>query len=155
MNEHATGTRRDVLVFASRDGLYAIESSLAAEVVTPEGLTPLPGARPHVRGVFSHRGEIVPVIELGALFGLLSEPGATADTQDDSRALRAVLVRAERGSYALLATRVVGVESHEVEPQPVARGGLGSAVRPPVERDGQVVTVIDVEGLFALLAEGR
>ncbi len=137
----------DVLVFACGDGLYALESSRAAEVVTPTSLTPLPGARPHVRGVFAHRGEVVPVIDLGALFG--------AGPQADLTTPRAVLLRTQRGPYAVLATRVFGVESHDVAPTPVGTGGLGAAVRPPIERDGEVLTVLDVEGLFELLAEGR
>jgi purine-binding chemotaxis protein CheW len=139
----AAGTQ-SVLVFACGEGWYAIPAGNAAEIVTFPALTPLPGARPHLLGVFAHRGEVIPVIDLGRLVG---EPTAGAQ--------RAVLVRMLRGAYGLATTRVSGVEEVEATAEPVGARGLASALREPVEVRGQMVTFVDVEGLFELLSEGR
>ena len=67
-------------------GRYAFEASLVAEVVRLGPLTRLPAAPPFLPGVFSHRGEILAVLDVNQLFGMRPLPlGAAA---------RAAVVRA-------------------------------------------------------------
>src|SRR4051812_44057840 len=90
---------RGHLEFACAETLYAVPADRAQEVVSLPALTRVPGAPSHLLGVFAHRGEVIPVIDLGALTGAKVE-GASK---------RAVLVRVNRGGLALTATRVAGV----------------------------------------------
>lgn len=74
-----------VVRFRTGDGLFAIDVAAAREVRLPEGLRPLPAARPGVAGVLDRRGEALPILDAlgpgdrhvlvlgaeGELFGLL------------------------------------------------------------------------------------
>src|SRR5688572_23426388 len=94
------GTSASHLVFASGSSWFAVPSERAAEVVTFPELTRVPGAPGHLLGVFAHRGEVIPVIDLAALTGATPE-----------KTRRAVLLRLTRGVLALTATRVAGVSA--------------------------------------------
>jgi purine-binding chemotaxis protein CheW len=50
-------------------GRYAFEAPLVTEVVRLGPLTRLPGAPSFLPGVFTHRGEVVPVLDIGPLVG--------------------------------------------------------------------------------------
>ena len=50
-------------------GRYAFEAPLVTEVVRLGPLTRLPAAPAFLPGVFTHRGEVVPVLDIGQLVG--------------------------------------------------------------------------------------
>jgi purine-binding chemotaxis protein CheW len=50
-------------------GRYAFEASLVTEVVRLGPLTRLPAAPSFLPGVFTHRGEVLPVLDIGQLVG--------------------------------------------------------------------------------------
>lgn len=50
-------------------GRYAFEAGLVTEVVRLGPLTRLPAAPAFLPGVFTHRGEVLPVLDLGQLVG--------------------------------------------------------------------------------------
>ncbi len=50
-------------------GRYAFEAPLVTEVVRLGPLTRLPTAPPFLPGVFTHRGEVLPVLDVGQLVG--------------------------------------------------------------------------------------
>ncbi len=132
---------QSVLVFAAGEAWYALPSANAGEIVTLPPLTKLPGAQPHMLGVFAHRGEVIPVLDLGMMMG--EAPLASN---------RVVVVRVQGGSFALLATRIAAVEEVPAKLSPLGPLGISAVLREPVEAAGQSVNVIDVEGLFGLLA---
>ena len=90
---------RGHLVFACGTALYAVPSETAAEVVNVPALTRVPGSAVHLLGVFAHRGEVLPVIDLANLTGAPS----------NGPPKRAVVVRVAKGVMALTANRVHGV----------------------------------------------
>jgi chemotaxis signal transduction protein len=47
---------------------YAIPMRLVAEIVRTPALTPIPGARAYIQGIFFHRGTIIPVIDIPKRF---------------------------------------------------------------------------------------
>ena len=63
------GHRREVARFRSGGQEYALETRFVHEVLRSAELTPLPGAPPLLRGLTLLRGEVLPVAELGPLFG--------------------------------------------------------------------------------------
>lgn len=54
-----------LLTFALGDGDYAIESRHVVEVLPMVAASPLPDAPAFLRGVFMHRGRLVPLVDLG------------------------------------------------------------------------------------------
>lgn len=128
-------------VFACGPEWYAVPAERAAEVVTFETLTRIPAAPNHVMGVFAHRGEVIPVIDLGKL-----RSGKSEQTS------RAVILRADRGAYALTLTRVSGVEEVVGRPPHLGSEGLLAHLRGPLKIKDRDVALLDVEGLFALLS---
>ena len=128
------------LVFASGADWYAVPAERASEIVAVDKLTPLPAAPPHVLGVFVHRGEVIPLIDL-----VLLRTGAVGVGS------RAVVVRCERGAYALTVTRVLGVSAVGESSTAMGDEGVLAHLRGPVRADDAEVALVDVEGLFEFL----
>ena len=64
------------LVVALADGRYAVPVASVREVIRTGRLTPVPGAPPAVLGITNLRGEILPVLDTGALLGLRASASA-------------------------------------------------------------------------------
>lgn len=135
--------RQSYLVFACGSSWYAVPAESAAEVVTFPELTRVPGAPSHLLGVFAHRGEVIPVVDMGLLVGTGSH--ATR---------RAVLVRMPRGTLALTASTVAGVSLVSGSMEPLGASGVHVHLRGPAKGAQRDVAVIDTEGLFEHLSQG-
>ena len=135
--------RQSHLVFQSGKSWYAVPADRAAEVVSFPELTRVPGAPSHLLGVFAHRGEVIPVVDLGLLTG--SSPEASR---------RAVLLRLARGALALTASKVAGVSVVTGKLDPMGATGVQQYLHGPALAGGRDVAVIDPEGLFELLSQG-
>jgi purine-binding chemotaxis protein CheW len=136
--------QRGHLVFACGESLYAVPAERAAEVVSLPQLTRVPGAPPHLLGVFAHRGEVIPVIDIGVLVG----------TKAERATRRAVLVRVPRGSLALTASRVAGVSVLSGELTPLGTTGVQAHLKGPAKASAGEVAVIEPEGMFEHLSKG-
>lgn len=68
--------QKSLVGFVVGDVSYAVPIDHVREIVNPLPISELPHAPPTIAGVADHRGEIVPVVELRARFGLppLSDP---------------------------------------------------------------------------------
>jgi purine-binding chemotaxis protein CheW len=120
-----------------------VPADSAAEVVTFPELTRVPGAPQHLLGVFAHRGEVIPVVDMGLLVGTGSQSTR-----------RAVLVRLPRGSLALTASTVAGVSPVSGTLEPLGVSGVHVHLRGPAKGAQRDVAVIDPEGLFEHLSQG-
>src|SRR5688572_23465769 len=135
-------SRQAHLVFACGQSWYAVPADTAAEVVSFPELTRVPGAPSHLLGVFAHRGEVIPVVDLSVLLGAKSE-----QTQ------RAVLVRLPKGSMALTASKVAGVSAVSGKLDPLGAAGPHMHMRGPARAQRNEVAVIEPEGLFDYLSQ--
>jgi purine-binding chemotaxis protein CheW len=122
---------------------YAFDAPLVTEVVRLGPLTRLPAAPAFLAGVFTHRGEILPVLDLGELLlrrGTELRPGA-----------RAAVVHAGPWRVAVVADRVDGllrIARGRLEPPPPAHGA--SEFLKAVTVDGaDDVAVLDMGRLVA------
>lgn len=59
-----------ILTLAVGDALHAVDMRDVVEILAGPVTTLLPGASRHVRSVFSHRGAVVPLLDLRERFGL-------------------------------------------------------------------------------------
>jgi purine-binding chemotaxis protein CheW len=135
--------RQSHLVFARGTSWFAVPADRAAEVVNFPELTRVPGAPAHLLGVFAHRGEVIPVVDLAILIGSEGEP-----TQ------RAVLLRLPRGSLALTANKVAGVSPVTGKMDPLGSSGVRMHLKGPARSQKSEVAVIDPDGLFEFLSQG-
>ncbi len=131
------------LVFACGSSLYAVPSDTASEVVNLPTLTRVPGAPAHLLGVFAHRGEVLPVIDLSRLVG----QGA------DEVFKRAVLVRAPKGAVALTASRVLGVATLEGSLERLGDAGVQRHLLGPARAPAGEVAVLDTDSFIEFLAQ--
>lgn len=133
------------LVFASGPHRYAAPAPLALEVVVAPSLTRIPGAPVHLQGIFIHRGEVIPVVDLSLYMGR----GAQACE-------RAVLLRLPQGPLAFSAREVVGLADVEgaLAPQD-GRGSPRSSLLGPGTALGVPTDVLDTERLHELLSRPR
>lgn len=124
-------------------GRYAFAARLVTEVVRMGPLTRLPGAPSFLPGVFAHRGEVIPVLDVAQLAGFGATPiGSSA---------RAAIVRSDRWVVAVLSEAVDGLlelGGEQLEP-PLADGGGMAAFLSGVGRDPQgPIAVIDLPRLI-------
>jgi purine-binding chemotaxis protein CheW len=130
------------LLFAAGQVRYAVPSNVAAEVVNNPPLQTVPGSPAHVLGVFAHRGEVVPLIDLAQLFEGTPESGP-----------RAVLARSGGNVVAFTARVVLGVERLSGKPAALADTGAKQYLKAPAKAPQGDVTVIEVEGLLGHLIQ--
>ena len=125
------------------ESTYAVPAESASEVVSVPALTRVPGAPPHLLGVFAHRGEVIPVVDVGLWLGSGAEPNLK----------RAVLVRVPRGVFALTASRVAGVAELVGELNPLATAGPRAHLKGPAKALGVEVVAVEPQGMFELLSK--
>jgi len=130
------------LVFACGSSLYAVPADTASEVVNVPTLTRVPGSPAHLLGVFAHRGEVLPVVDLTRLTG----------RPLDEACKRAVLVRTPRGAVALTASRVLGVSSLEGSFERLGEAGVHRHLRGPAHAAVGEVAIIDTQTFVDFLA---
>jgi purine-binding chemotaxis protein CheW len=136
---------RGHLVFACGGSLYAVKAECASEVVTLPSLTRVPGAAPHLLGVFAHRGEVLPVIDLARLVG----------KPVDEVFGRVVLVRVPRGAMAFTATKVIGVSPIFGSPPRLGEAGALAFMHGPAKVPSGDCATIEPEGLMEYLSSRR
>jgi len=112
-------------------GRYAFEAGLVMEVVRLGPLTRLPSAPAFLPGVFTYRGEVLPVLDVNQLLG--QKPVAIRS------ATRAAIVRSGPWKVAVLAEQIEGlltVRREALEAPPADAGGGPAGFLSAVTRDG-------------------
>jgi purine-binding chemotaxis protein CheW len=120
-------------------GRYAFEAPLVTEVVRLGPLTRLPAAPSFLPGVFTHRGEVLPVLDIGQLVGLGAIPIRPST--------RAAIVHCGPWKVAVISDGVEGLVSlprRSIEPPPAESTGMAEFLS-GVGRDRQgTVAILDL-----------
>lgn len=123
-------------------GRYAFEAPLVTEVVRLGPLTRLPAAPAFLPGVFTHRGEVLPVLDIAQLVG----QGATPIRPST----RAAIVHCGPWKVAVVSDGVEGLVAlprRSIEPPPAESSGMAEFLS-GVGRDRQgVVAILDLPRL--------
>jgi purine-binding chemotaxis protein CheW len=136
-------------VFALAGEQLAADIRHTREVVDLADRTTVPRAPAYVLGVANLRGTVVPIVDIGHLFGLPPRPA--------SEALRTVVLEDAGVQIAVVTDEVLGLESFD-EVMPV-----GEAARRPYAElavgflrraDGIVATLLDVPRLVKAVRVG-
>jgi purine-binding chemotaxis protein CheW len=124
-------------------GRYAFEASLVTEVVRLGPLTRLPAAPRFLPGVFTHRGEVLPVLDVDQLLGRPPVPLRAG--------ARAALVRSGPWKVAVVAEAIEGLVSvrrDRLEPPPADAPGGPAEFLSAVTRDAKgELAVLDLPRL--------
>ena len=100
-------------------GRYAFEAALVTEVVRLGPLTRLPAAPSFLPGVFTHRGEVLPVLDIAQLAG----QGSIAIRAST----RAAIIHSGPWKVAVISDGIEGLVSlprRAIEPPPAERTGM-------------------------------
>jgi purine-binding chemotaxis protein CheW len=147
--------RREFLTFRLGEETYGIDILQVQEIRGIELVTRIPHVARFVRGVINLRGAIVPVVDLGLMFGF-SEPlpldQASAIVLNTDRRLVGLAVSA--------VSDVIGLADHEILPPPdLGSRAVGSALQGIGARGGEgagaSVLLLDVNHLMQRVREER
>lgn len=145
---HRPDPQKSLVGFIVGDVQYAVPIASVREIVNPVALTPLPHAPAAVPGVADHRGEVIPVVDLRARFGL---PPA-----EDTKRAKWILVQVEGRTVGLAVdgvTEVFGTGGAGLKPAPSLGGGDDARGILGVTNHGEgLVFVLDVDRFDALVA---
>ncbi|MCL2451047.1 MAG: chemotaxis protein CheW [Polyangiaceae bacterium] len=124
---------------------YALHVACVIEITNPMALAPLPCAPHSVMGVSDYRGEVVPVVDLRARFGL-APVAATRKT-------KWIVVDVAGRAVALVVdavTEVFGTGGADLRPLPSLGGDEARGIAGVTRHAGRMVFVLDVEPLREL-----
>lgn len=114
---------------------YALDVGQVREVSTARDIVAVPGAGPHVLGVCNLRGEILPVVHLGALLRVDDPP------------FRRIAVVEDAGRRAGLAISCAD-EVEDLALSEVEGRNAGGLVATSVLHDGRLLGVLDIAALL-------
>jgi purine-binding chemotaxis protein CheW len=123
-------------------GRYAFEAPLVTEVVRVGPLTRLPAAPSFLPGVFTHRGEVIPVLDLAQLVGHASIP-IRAST-------RAAIVHCGPWKVAVVSESVEGLVSfprRQLEAPPAESAGIAEFLAGIGHDKAGTVAILDLTRL--------
>jgi purine-binding chemotaxis protein CheW len=150
--------RREFLTCRLGAETYGIDILKVQEIRELERVTRVPHVSPFVRGVINLRGAIVPVVDLGLMFGFpepLPLAGASAIVLNVDRRLVGLVVQS--------VSDVVGLADDEIRPAPdlgdraVGRAllGIGTLGAATAGDDESSILLLDVEHLLERIREDR
>jgi len=145
MNESA-----DVVTFTADQALYAVPVTRVQEILDLRPVAPLPNAPRYLLGIIDLRGANIPVVDLRSLLGR-----AAGEDTAQSRILVVTLMNGEgRATIGIKTDRVIEVTAlDDGEIRPMEEADLlrwsGSSIAGIGRRNGDVVSVIDLDRLFS------
>lgn len=141
--------RREFLTCRLGGETYGVDILRVQEIREIEGVTRVPRVAPYVRGVFNLRGAIVPIVDLGLMFGF-PEPL-------DLRSASIVVLNSDRRLVGLAfagVSDVVALADEEILPPPdIGQQAVAGALSGIFAAEGTTVLLIDVPRLLEKVRE--
>lgn len=127
--------------FIVDDLFFGVEVEKVQEVMSGAVITPVPLARPIVRGLINLRGQIVTAIDLRRCLGLAERPSDKPQVN--------LIIYTNDGCASLLVDQVgdvVGVDENEFESIPATLQGLSrELIRGAYKLDGRLLLILDTD----------
>jgi purine-binding chemotaxis protein CheW len=145
-DDDAGGLLRELLAFRLDETSYAIPVERVREIVRLRAVTSVPHMPSWVIGVVGLRGEVVQVVDLRMRLGIA--------TRDATRSTRVIVLHGDdervTGILVDAVDQVLRISEEAIRP---AAGAETSAVIELCERDGEFVSVVDVDRVLELRAD--
>ena len=137
---------REYLSFRLADEIFAVSIDFIREIMKPPISTPMPRTEPVILGVFSLRGDILPLVDFRILLRV--------DESPMTRKSRVLVVKLSSESVGLLVDEVMNVlrfAEDDIEPPPAVFGRMEAEHLLGVGRfEGVMITLIDLEEVVRL-----
>ena len=155
MNAEVEAPKREFLTCRLGDETYAVDILQVQEIREVNEVTRVPHVAPFVRGVINLRGAIVPIVDLGLMFGF-AEParlaGASAIVLDVDRRLLGLVVSS--------VSDVLALAEDEISPTPeLGTRAIASAIAGIGTRRGansaSSVLLLDVDYVLRRVREDQ
>ena len=129
---------------------YGLEILKIQEIVGATGISALPGATDHVRGLISMRGRDVPVVDMRGLFGL----GPAQESEKNCVIVAQVPFHGSMAPMGLLVDEVcdvVNITNEEINFPPTWAGGMESAdfINGMGQLEDRSVILLESENFFS------
>jgi purine-binding chemotaxis protein CheW len=151
LHGEAERERREFLTCKLGEETYGIDILQVQEIREIDLVTRIPHVARFVRGVINLRGAIVPVVDLGLMFGF-SEPLPLAKAS-------AIVMNVDRRLVGLVVSSVsdvIGLAEDEILPAPqLGERAIGAALSGIGTREGHSVLLLDMEHLMKRVREER
>jgi purine-binding chemotaxis protein CheW len=151
MHGEAEQARREFLTCKLGDESYGIDILKVQEIREIDRVTRIPHVARFVRGVINLRGAIVPVVDLGLMFGF--------DQPLPLEKASAIVMNVDRRLVGLVVSSVsdvLALAEEEILPAPELGGrAIGQAIAGIGTRDGNSVMLLDVDHLMRRVREER
>lgn len=137
------------LTFVLADEEYGLDASNVESILSIQPITPIPNMPGYFKGVTTVRGQVAPIISARARFGMREI--------EDTPETCIILVRLANGVWAGMTVDtvrdVIDIPGGEIEPPPAMSSFDHSEVIGLAKNGNKVKILVDVEILFAELAE--
>ncbi|HUP98015.1 MAG TPA: chemotaxis protein CheW [Usitatibacter sp.] len=151
MHGEAEQARREFLTCKLGEESYGIDILQVQEIREIAHVTRIPHVARFVRGVINLRGAIVPVVDLGLMFGF-PQPINLAEAS-------AIVLNVDRRLVGLAVSSVsdvLALAEDEILPAPeLGDRSIGAAIAGIGTRDGNTVMLLDVDHLMRRVREER
>ena len=131
---------REYLSFRLSNEIFAVDIQFLREIIKPPVATPVPRTEALILGVFSLRGDILPLVDLRRFLRL--------DEAPVTRASRVLVMQLPRESVGLLVDQVrhvLSLTDDDIEPPPAVFGRMETEHLVGVGRyEGEMITLIDL-----------
>jgi purine-binding chemotaxis protein CheW len=128
--------------------LYGVNILDVKEIVRVQPVRPIPNAPIYVEGIFNLRSEIIPVINLHKRFGLKR----AVLNGDDELLSGFVILEIENMKLGIIidrVSRVVSINSGEIQPPPQMLTGIGAEyIQGVVRQDESYLILLNIRSLF-------
>jgi len=146
----ATAHRREIAAFTLGLQWFGLEAGEVEEVLAPGPIIGLPQAPPQLPGLIRHRGQVVPVLDLGALL----HPGAPAHSDGPL-----LLCRSASGRSVAMRVDALGsvfeVDARQLVPWQARAGALPVQLLSGKAGDSdEMLTLLSSDALWQALGDG-
>lgn len=145
----------DYLTFSADGALYAVPVNRVQEILDLQPVAPMPNAPAHFMGITDLRGQNIPIVDLRRLLGLFD-----GESTPQTRFVVVQITSQAKANFiiGLRTDRVIEVTRLDDDTLgAIDDGGLlgwsGRAVAGIGRRNGQVISVLDLDRLFGSYAD--
>jgi purine-binding chemotaxis protein CheW len=141
-----TGELRQFISFSVGEEEYGLELLRVKEVIRIREITWLPKAPTFVKGIINLRGDVIPIIDLRAKFGL--------ESRENSAATRVIVVEVDgrlMGMVVDSASQVVRIPADQIDPPPPVLGGFSKEFITGVGKlDDKLIILLNTDAILTI-----